>query len=246
MLTRTTLTPQIVEDCFAISASSDGKAIAVANGECDIWDLSTSKANIRERSLPVFGNPDERYVAVAWHPNGKLLAAADTGGRLDVWTTDQWHIVFTKEFGSGVSELRWNPKANETLAVATEDEFVTLLDLKLGAAPVRLAPTFVVEEYLTKGDEFLADEDWYALGILMPLLDGHRLSASEKASLEKLQFNIHQKLSDFLDGVVADIGENGMDENAMLDLQDIIDAASRSPAADTARKLLRGERDPRR
>lgn len=92
----------------AVAWSPNGKLLAIAASKIDVWDVSQanenkllttlgvasseSRKNVTgrtemEESIMQYSQSQTRrpYAAIAWSPNGELLAAGDSSGRIRVW-----------------------------------------------------------------------------------------------------------------------------------------------------------------
>lgn len=125
----------------------DGTAFAAAEATKDITVVSTSDWT-KQRTFSSGHTAD--ITALAWSPNGALLASAGADGQLVLWETKTQNILRKYDFG-GVINLVWHPTDN-SLSFTTSDgelfihenfvpsEYRPLLDKTLDAAPLLSNP----------------------------------------------------------------------------------------------------------
>lgn len=121
----------------------DGTAFAAAETTRDITVVSTSDWT-KQRSFQSGHNAD--ITALAWSPNGALLASAGADGYIVLWETRTQNVLRKYDFG-GVINLVWHPTDN-TMSFTTSDgelfihenfvpsEYKSLLDKTLESAPL--------------------------------------------------------------------------------------------------------------
>lgn len=193
-------TPYGGERCFGVAMSSDDDFLALANGDVEIWDLSKSSASVRVRVLPG-REGDVGFRTVAWQPQGKLLAAGDGAGELNVWDTRRWKVIVTQKFSAAVTALAWSPADEPRLAVASADGTTRTIPIGDGSSQTIQDPTFPIEEIVKKADEFAKDEDWGMLRRAVNLMDMYRLSSTDRATVEKHQLELHKAAEDLLESL---------------------------------------------
>jgi WD40 repeat protein len=109
--------------------SADGSRLgaAVTNGALPVWNMTTDELIA---SLPV-----RDYSAISFSPNGRYLAAADTGGTIYLWLMDNLDnepLVLSGHSGA-INSLVFQPNS-QLLASASEDGSIRLWSL---IAPAR-------------------------------------------------------------------------------------------------------------
>ncbi|KAK2755718.1 hypothetical protein FQN54_005868 [Arachnomyces sp. PD_36] len=121
----------------------DGTAFAAAEATRDIAVVSTS--DWTKQGTFSSGHTAD-ITALAWSPNGALLASAGADGQIVLWETKTQNILRRYDFG-GVINLAWHPTDN-SLSFTTSDgelfihenfvpsEYKSLLDKTLESAPL--------------------------------------------------------------------------------------------------------------
>ncbi|KAI9896401.1 hypothetical protein N3K66_008573 [Trichothecium roseum] len=94
----------------------DGRAFAVATPTRDIQVVSKNDWE-KQRSFP--NGHLENITAVAWSPNGGMLASASKDGKLLVWETKTQSVIARYDY-SNVIDLKWHPTKN-ILSFTTAD-----------------------------------------------------------------------------------------------------------------------------
>lgn len=122
----------------------DGRAFAVPTPTRDIQIISK---NDGEKQQTFSDGHLADITALAWSPNGALLASAGKDGKVLVWETKTQSVVQRSDF-SNVIDLKWHPTKN-ILSFTTTDgevyiypEFVTDQYSPLLKLPVQPAPFF--------------------------------------------------------------------------------------------------------
>ncbi|KAL6834491.1 WD40-repeat-containing domain protein [Trichoderma camerunense] len=96
----------------------DGRAFAVATPTRDIQVVSKNDWE-KQRSFTNGHSAD--ITALAWSPNGVMLASACKGGKVLIWETSTQNIIQRYEY-SNVIDLAWHPSKNILSFTTTEGE----------------------------------------------------------------------------------------------------------------------------
>ncbi|KAJ6171586.1 Dihydroxy-acid/6-phosphogluconate dehydratase [Penicillium chermesinum] len=107
----------------------DGTAFVVATATRDISLYSISSWN-QEKTFS--GGHTGDITALAWSPNGAVLASAGLDGRIVLWDSRTQSILQTHEYGN-VLNLAWHPHQN-TLSFTTSDGELFIYDNALPRA----------------------------------------------------------------------------------------------------------------
>ncbi len=122
--------PKLGLETEAMAFSPDARMIAVARGseaDVSIVDMA-SGATIR--SLPAFSVP---AVALAFSPDGTLLAAAGIDGAIRVWSTRSWQPRPPLTGHNGTVAALAFSRDSSLLASGGDDRILRIWDLKSGA-----------------------------------------------------------------------------------------------------------------
>ncbi|KAF4125888.1 chromosome transmission fidelity protein 4 [Geosmithia morbida] len=120
----------------------DGRAFAVATPTRDIQVISKNDWE-KQRSFPNGHLSD--ITAIAWSPNGAMLASAGKDGKVLVWETKTQSVIARYDY-SNVVDLAWHPTKNIVSFTTTDgevyiypdflsDQFAPLLKLPRQPAP---------------------------------------------------------------------------------------------------------------
>ncbi|EGR45827.1 uncharacterized protein TRIREDRAFT_67467 [Trichoderma reesei QM6a] len=120
----------------------DGRAFAVATPTRDIQVISK---NDWERQRAFTDGHSADITALAWSPNGVMLASACKGGKVLVWETSTQNVIQRYDY-SNVIDLAWHPSKNILSFTTTEgevyiypdflsDQFSPMLKLPVQPAP---------------------------------------------------------------------------------------------------------------
>jgi WD40 repeat protein len=111
---------------------ADGRWMANAClGELTVWDFSSSPAG----TVPAHGSAHDRHItALAWQPDGTLLATGAADGRLVLWPSPdsgatELMPVAVHDDEVGVARLAWTPDGR-SLAVGRADGRVELREVE--------------------------------------------------------------------------------------------------------------------
>ncbi|KAL7914537.1 WD40-repeat-containing domain protein [Trichoderma velutinum] len=96
----------------------DGRAFAVATPTRDIQVVSKNDWE-KQRSFTNGHSAD--ITALAWSPNGVMLASACKGGKVLIWETSTQNIIQRYEY-SNVIDMAWHPSKNILSFTTTEGE----------------------------------------------------------------------------------------------------------------------------
>ncbi|PNP59357.1 hypothetical protein THARTR1_00847 [Trichoderma harzianum] len=96
----------------------DGRAFAVATPTRDIQVVSKNDWE-KQRSFTNGHSAD--ITALAWSPNGVMLASACKGGKVLIWETSTQNVIQRYEY-SNVIDLAWHPSKNILSFTTTEGE----------------------------------------------------------------------------------------------------------------------------
>ncbi len=97
-----------------VGISPDGRYVGVGPGDVWVYDSETGRSAFHRLRVP-FGAG-----AVAWSPDGRLIATAGLGG-VDLWDASTGaHLDSAFGHASGLDVLAWSPDSRQ-LAVGTED-----------------------------------------------------------------------------------------------------------------------------
>ncbi|KAK1253897.1 hypothetical protein MKX07_001974 [Trichoderma sp. CBMAI-0711] len=120
----------------------DGRAFAVATPTRDIQVISK---NDWEKQRVFTDGHSADITALAWSPNGVMLASACKGGKVLVWETSTQNVIQRYDY-SNVIDLAWHPSKNILSFTTTEgevyiypdflsDQFSPMLKLPIQPAP---------------------------------------------------------------------------------------------------------------
>ncbi|KAL6879551.1 WD40-repeat-containing domain protein [Trichoderma longibrachiatum] len=120
----------------------DGRAFAVPTPTRDIQVISK---NDWEKQRAFTNGHSADITALAWSPNGVMLASACKGGKVLVWETSTQNVIQRYEY-SNVIDLAWHPSKNILSFTTTEgevyiypdflsDQFSPMLKLPVQPAP---------------------------------------------------------------------------------------------------------------
>ncbi|KAL7944617.1 WD40-repeat-containing domain protein [Trichoderma barbatum] len=96
----------------------DGRAFAVATPTRDIQVISK---NDWERQRTFTNGHSADITALAWSPNGVMLASACKAGKVLIWETSTQNVIQRYEY-SNVIDLAWHPSKNILSFTTTEGE----------------------------------------------------------------------------------------------------------------------------
>jgi WD40 repeat protein len=116
-------TPRPVVRSLAVAPG--GKLIATAERGVDLWDLSTGKR------LASFGDTDEYITALAFSPDGKVLAGAGFEKEVRLWDVPRGKELRTLAHPHNVSCLAFSPDG-KALAAGCWDDTITVWDVAAG------------------------------------------------------------------------------------------------------------------
>jgi len=124
-----------------VAFSPDGKLVAIANGDGTVrlWHLATGRAAgnpiLASIDPTVDTGPAVGMTGVAFSPDGKLLATADSDGTVRLWDLATHHLVRPLLPGTsyGVNGMAFSPDG-KLLATADSDGTVRLWDPATGRA----------------------------------------------------------------------------------------------------------------
>jgi len=217
--------------CADIAWSADGKFLAVATEDVDIWNLSNDKATIRDHILPGLAE----YVSVAWSPSGQLLAAADSDNRITVWETDAWRAVWSNECPAAILSLDWDPADSNRIAAACNNSEFHIFGLEPDVAEQRLAPPFNVADLLEAAEE----QDALATRLIINLLEMYRITRVDRDKVKELELQVKQEAGDLLELIDAEPLEDGQQlMDRWLELQEIIDIHTDDASVKEARRRM--------
>lgn len=116
-------------EVLSISLSPDGKTLATAGGNeglVKLWDLTSRPFIPSPTSLTNASNKVERVV---FSPDGKTIAAAEKGGKLELWNEsgDKIKPLFDNQQG-GIENVNFSPD-NQTIATAGRNGTVAVWNL---------------------------------------------------------------------------------------------------------------------
>jgi WD40 repeat protein len=150
--------PELPWRVFAVAFSPDGKTVAFGGdlGPVYLWDVQSRKQIrylLTDNKYEILSNDDWSYRAwwvwsVAFSPDGKLLAAGDGGGIVQVWDLGSGKVIQHLEYPGPSSPSPTFARVGKHLAVGggTEHDVVQLFDTTSGErvrvfwAPRRLGP----------------------------------------------------------------------------------------------------------
>ncbi len=202
---RAVLTPTLQENCVDLALHPDGETLAVVNGDVCLWDISSPNTNIPLRTIPGRSDPSQGYRTVAWSPDGKYLACGDGTGTLNIWKTRGWKVCSTYRCGGRVSALAWCPSDGQRVAVACGDHAVRIFDVGPPAERKILEPetAFTVSDVITTADDFLENEEFFALRRAVDLLSMYQISANTAQSIQRYNFALRKEAQERLDETLA-------------------------------------------
>jgi WD40 repeat protein len=119
------MTGRHVDGVCSIRFDPTGRRVAIGSSYPDpwaiVWDASTG------RVVQSFPRPGDSEVAVAWSPNGRMLAAAGAGGAVSVWRTTDWKPLATLHADtSWASGVTFSPDGSLLAASRLDARAVTL------------------------------------------------------------------------------------------------------------------------
>jgi WD40 repeat protein len=119
------MTGRHVDGVCSIRFDPTGRRVAIGSSYPDpraiVWDTSTG------RVVQSFPRPGDSEVAVAWSPNGSMLAAAGAGGAVSVWRTTDWKPLATLHADtSWASGVTFSPDGSLLVASRFDARAVTL------------------------------------------------------------------------------------------------------------------------
>lgn len=212
-----------------LAVSPDGTAVALANGDVELWALDNPGASLRTFLMPG-RNEQDGYRAVAWSDDGKQIAAGDAEGELVVWKTDRNKVTFLEQLGECITSIGWGPD-NTKLAVAAASGEVRLFDVPddPGTPVVRCPFEGDLEDMFAKANTFLTERNWPALAVALNLLEAYTLPAKHRYALEELRHDVDREIDTELEDIVEDIDQMGLDGHIRVELQELLDLSSRNP-----------------
>jgi len=140
----------------AMAFSPDGNTLAIAAGDqVQLWNVATQRP---DGNIIIAG--DGGNAAVAFSPNGELLATADADGTVRLWdvaTQQQIGPAMTPSAAGGVNAVAFSPNG-QLLATADGDGTVQLLDVAF--------PRDLAHAVCAIAGRYLAPREWsiYARG----------------------------------------------------------------------------------
>ncbi len=152
--------PQLLSDCGQEISSvafrpTDGKILAAGSHgrKVLLWDLSNPD---RPNPLPSLVGHKDRVKAVAFSPDGKILASGDNHHIVRLW----WNLglspasfIELPQFKGRISSISFNPKPFkelQILAIATDKEKIEFWDVSSLQENREAQPSFLIEYYLLK------------------------------------------------------------------------------------------------
>jgi Tol biopolymer transport system component len=149
---------QVDHEVFAttVSWSPDGKHLAIADGDVQIWD--TTSGRLETRYFPQISSLRGTFNSAAWSPDGKYVAGVytttDSNTGVCIWDVSTGKLVHTfatdngKASGSPTANLAWSPNSKylavngDTISVwnATTAQKVSQLPHQDFAGPMAWSP----------------------------------------------------------------------------------------------------------
>ncbi|MDX2161770.1 MAG: WD40 repeat domain-containing protein [bacterium] len=117
----------VVGDTLAVAWSPNGNVLAISKfGEIQLWDV-TSQSQFQTITTP------EYVVSLAWSPDGRRLASADTytpeSSAVRIWDTTSGALLDTFEgYAAVVTAITWDP-LGELLVSASYDGTVRVINV---------------------------------------------------------------------------------------------------------------------
>ena len=122
---------------YAVAWSPDGSCIAsacsVAPGKdrtIHVWDIKTSQ-KLFAYDTPFKISPTFSILAVAWSPDGNMLAAIVDLNTICIWRTGDSHSIATYRSTSSYNDIAWSPD-DAKIAAANANHTVEIWDIKTG------------------------------------------------------------------------------------------------------------------
>jgi WD40 repeat protein len=113
---------QLTDSPHGLAFSKDGRLLAVAEGLPNTWGAVRVFDKDSGQLSMSFQEPKEVLYALAFHPDGKLLAAGGADATVYVWSMDEKKLVASlKEQGEWVQGVSWSANG-KFLAAASADK----------------------------------------------------------------------------------------------------------------------------
>ncbi len=220
----------------------DGKRLATAAHDLEIWKLAERGTLVRQRILPGW-NGNQGYHLASWHPQAEqqVFAAADGSGHLNIWETQRWKLVSVHDCGQPIHCFNWHAEddGSSRIALGCQDGLIQVLTLdpQLPSSVV-LAPTFDVQPVVQRIQQLETDEEWEKLRLAVNLVDSYRLPPDARTLVEhatkRLEIQANYRWKEYKEEDDSDIGPS----ERCLHLQSTIDLAPRSESARLAEREL--------
>ena len=129
-----------------------------------------------------------------------------------------------------IAAVAWNPTKQNALAAASEDGIVRIWNIDLNATST---PFFNVDHGLEQAEKFSDDEDWASVGRAVALIRSQSIKQTQKLRLVSLEDRLRKAADESLTEVTEQIPSSGLDTDALLTLQSVIDLDPTAPAGDS-------------
>jgi WD40 repeat protein len=114
------------EEVKAVAWSPDGKRLAAATGEVEIWNVETG-----ERLERLEGHTGTIW-SVAWSPDGRLLASSGADGTVRVWDAATGASLQVLQAHTYVLSVNWAPDGQRLISSNREEGSLDLWDVVSG------------------------------------------------------------------------------------------------------------------
>ncbi len=184
------------EACAKVAWHPDGRAFAVPTPTRDIQVISK---NDWEKQRAFSNGHDGEITAIAWSPNGAMLASAGKDKKLLIWSTKDQSVIARYEYPN-VVDIAWHPTKNLASFTTSDgevficpefvsDQFASMLKLPKQPAPFIHDP---LAEISTNGRR--------------PEANGHKALATRprRGSLDSLEDLLDENYGDDGDDFVVD------------------------------------------
>lgn len=219
---------------FGVSPAQDGKRLAIANGDIELWQ-SDGTLLVRERVLPGINDQHERdgYRCAAWSAGDRKLAAGYCEGELDVWDARTWRLTHSFKLPAPANGVAWSAGDSPRIAVALESQEVLVIPVNPDQTS-SVVPRVPIANAIQAAEQFQDDRDWPGYCRARSLATMHLLNQTELNRLDRL----HGKASRAALDRLAEISREGVDFNEPAGTLEIRQLFEVDPAGEPGREAL--------
>jgi len=109
--------------------SSDSRYTAFADGDFQVWDVTTLQQVISE-------DVKSSVYAVSWAPNGKYIAYADGDSGIQIWDIETRNMIYTYHGHTKktlpIDKVSWSPDSRRIASIGCRDNTVHVWDATTG------------------------------------------------------------------------------------------------------------------